>query len=150
MNHVFLSGTVEKAPQMVSQGNETPHAILELTVSHKTASGVEKQEQYPISAWRGIAKRMSEMVAPGARVSVKGYLSQKQTPEGIYLEVTAEEFQVSVRPAVVRPLRRNILPVRSAADSDNAEKANHPSMEQPADQIPLSADSESNVSAEQE
>ena len=135
MNHVFLSGTVNSGPQMVSQGNEIAHAVLKLTVTHKTATGVEKQEQYPISAWRGIAKRMTEMITPGSRVSVKGYLSQKQTPEGIYLEVTAEEFQVSARPTVVRPLRRNAFPFRAAADAASSEKGNNAAPEHSADMV---------------
>ena len=70
------------------------------------ASGIEKREKYPISAWRGIALRMKELIKPNMRVSIKGYLSQKQTDEGLYLEVTAEEFQVAYQNGIIRPLRR--------------------------------------------
>lgn len=122
MNHVFLSGIVESAPRIVSQDHNVLHAVMDLTVTHKTAAGVEKQEQYPISAWRGIAKRMTEMIKPGSRVSVKGYLSQKPTPEGIFLEVTAEEFQVSEHSFVVRPLRRKSIPLRPAVFVGSAKQ----------------------------
>lgn len=136
MNHVFLSGTVDEAPRRVSQENEIPHVVLELTVAHKTTSGVEKRERYPISAWRGIAKRMTEMIVQGSRVSIKGYLSQKQTPEGVYLEVTAEEFQVSPRPVVIRPLRRSI-PFRLAADKSDSEKSSNPITDHVANMLPV-------------
>ena len=109
MNHVFLSGIAETAPRVVSQGNGVFHTIMNLTVIHKTVMGVEKQEQYPISAWRGIAKRMTELIMAGSRVSIKGYLSQKQTPDGIYLEVTVEEFHVSSHDSIARPPRRNSI-----------------------------------------
>lgn len=95
MNHVFLTGIAEKGAMLVSQENETPHAVMQLTVTHRTANGIEKREQYPISAWRGTALRLAELVKAGARLSIKGYLSQRKTPEGILLEITAEEFQVS-------------------------------------------------------
>lgn len=87
MNHVFLSGIVESMPITVSASDQTLHVRMNLTVSHRTAAGIEKKEQYPISAWRGIATRMVELIRPGAHVSIKGYLSQKQTSEG-----TLEKF----------------------------------------------------------
>lgn len=106
MNHVFISGFVENAPELLSRENEIPHVVMSLTVIHRTASGIEKREKYPISAWRGIALRMKELIKPNMRVSIKGYLSQKQTDEGLYLEVTAEEFQVAYQNGIIRPLRR--------------------------------------------
>ena len=115
MNHVFLSGIVATAPDMVSGVEKTPHAVMKLAVSHRTAAGVEKKEEYPVSAWRGIARRMVELVKPGSHVSIKGYLSQKQTNEGIFLEVTAEEFQVSARSSIVRPMRGNAAPLHFPA-----------------------------------
>ena len=121
MNHVFLSGIAESAPRTVSHSQGVLHAAMDLTVTHTTSSGVEKRERYPISAWRGIAKRMTELVRPGSRVSVKGYLSQKQTQEGVFLEVTAEEFQVSARSIGIRPARRIPLAsssVRAAAENN--------------------------------
>lgn len=105
MNHVFLSGTINVAPKMVSNQNEIPHAIMDLTVTHKTAKGVEKKEQYPVSAWRGIATKMVEMINPGCHVSIKGYLSQKKTNEGVFLEITVEEFNAASRFIGIRPLR---------------------------------------------
>ncbi|MCI5564432.1 MAG: single-stranded DNA-binding protein [Clostridiales bacterium] len=114
MNHVFLSGVAESTPVLVSRDEQTPHAVMALTVSHRTAAGVEKKEQYPISAWHSAALRMTELIRPGARVSIKGYLSQRQTGEGIFLEVTAEEFLVSSPPSIVRPLRRS-TPVQPTA-----------------------------------
>lgn len=105
MNHVFLSGIAEKGALLVSRENETPHAVMELTVIHRTAGGIEKREQYPISAWRGTAQRLVELAKPGARISIKGYLSQRQKPEGILLEVTAEEFLVAQNQAASCPPR---------------------------------------------
>ena len=117
MNHVFLSGTVNTVPKLVHSENETPHAIMDLTVTHRTVAGIEKSEQYPISAWRGIALRMTEMITPGSRVSIKGYLSQKVLGDSIFIEVTAEEFQVSNRGPSIRPARR-IMPKK---DTDSKQ-----------------------------
>ena len=100
MNHVFLSGIVEKAPIMVSKENEIPHVTLELTVTHFNTSGKEKRERYPLSAWRGIAYRILELVKPGVRISIEGYLCQKATEEGILLEIAIKEFQASSLQAV--------------------------------------------------
>ena len=118
MNHVFLSGTVNTVPKLVHSENETPHAIMDLTVNHRTIAGIEKSEQYPISAWRGIALRMTEMITPGSRVSIKGYLSQKALGDSIFIEVTAEEFQVSNRSPSIRPTRR-IMPIQSTDSKQN-------------------------------
>ena len=65
MNHVFLSGVAHAAPLLVSAPAQTPHAIMSLTVTHRTATGLEKKEQYPISAWRGIAQRMVSLIKAG-------------------------------------------------------------------------------------
>lgn len=46
MNHVYLSDVVEQPPRLVSLPEETPHAVMTLTVSHRTASGIVKKEQY--------------------------------------------------------------------------------------------------------
>ena len=100
MNHVFLSGIVEKAPMMVSKESEITHVTLELTVTHLNASGKQKREKYPLSAWHGIAQRVYELVKSGDRISIEGYLCQKQTNEGVFLEITIREFQASsFRPA---------------------------------------------------
>lgn len=106
MNHVFVSGIAEKDAKLVSRENEPPHAVMYLTVTHRTANGTEKREQYPISAWRGTAQRLVELAKAGARISIKGYLSQRQTPEGILLEVTAEEFLIGQNSPASRPPRR--------------------------------------------
>ena len=105
MNDVFLSGIIKTTPKIVSSHNETPHAIMDLTVTHRSAKGVEKHEQYPLSAWRGIATKMVELIKPGSHVSIKGYLSQKQTNDGVFLEITVEEFNVAARSIGIRPLR---------------------------------------------
>ena len=54
MNHVFISGIVEKAPVMVSKESEIPHVTLELTVTHINTSGKEKREKYPLRNYRKI------------------------------------------------------------------------------------------------
>ena len=95
MNHVFLSGITERGAQLVSRENETPHAILLLNVTHRTLSGVEKKEQYPLSAWRGTAQRLAQLAKPGTRITIKGYLSQRKMNHGVALEVTVEEFQAT-------------------------------------------------------
>ena len=118
MNHVFLSGIVESMPITVSASDQTLHVRMNLTVSHRTAAGIEKKEQYPISAWRGIATRMVELIRPGAHVSIKGYLSQKQTSEGTLIEVTAEEFQSSV------PSNRPVRRTATVASIDNSTLSN--------------------------
>ena len=106
MNHVFLSGTTEKGAVLISREEEIPHAVMLLTVTHRTTRGEEKREQYPLSAWRGTAVQLANRTEPGCRLAIKGYLSQRNTPEGILLEVTVEEFQVSGGKAPTRPPRR--------------------------------------------
>lgn len=82
MNEVFLSGIIETMPKQVAHVNETPHLRLLLRVSHRTVAGVEKQERYPINAWRATASRLLELAKPGSRMSLKGYLSQHTTANG--------------------------------------------------------------------
>lgn len=92
MNHVFLSGITDKDATLISREGQTPHARLLLRISHRSASGAEKHELFPVSAWRGTALQLAAQAKAGTRLSLKGYLSQRHTPEGIVLEVTAEEF----------------------------------------------------------
>ena len=95
MNHVFLSGICEKGAYLVSPNTEIPHAKMALTVTHYTSTGMEKKEQYPISAWRSTALRLAQLAKPGTRITIKGYLSQHLVGQTTMIEVTAEEFQVS-------------------------------------------------------
>lgn len=125
MNHVFLSGTVDSAPVLLSLPEQTPHVIMDLIITHRTAAGIEKKERYPISAWHGIATRAMELIRPGAHVSIKGYLSQKQTINGVMIEVTAEEFHSTMPVIYTRPIRRTM------AEQTNSKVAiasvqNHP------------------------
>ena len=61
---------------------------------------------------------MVELIRPGAHVSIKGYLSQKQTSEGTLIEVTAEEFQSSV------PSNRPVRRTATVASIDNSTLSN--------------------------
>lgn len=125
MNHVFLSGIVEKAPIMVSKENEIPHVTLELTVTHFNTSGKEKREKYPLSAWRGIAYRIMELVKPGSRISIEGYLCQKATEEGILLEIAVKEFQTSSLRATnqIRFIPSPYSPINSSVSKHEDRKA---------------------------
>ena len=60
-------------------------------------------------------------------------LIDRPNPE---IEVTAEEFQVSTRSAVVRPLRRSVLPFHSVTDADASGISRNPAMEKSADLSP--------------
>lgn len=125
MNHVFLSGRAETGAVLVSKDQETPHAVMTLTVTHRTAAGQEKKERYPVSAWRATAQRLAESVRTGSRVTVTGYLSQRQTPEGIFLEVTADEFQASppTAPRFFRPIMNQEHPETIPKAQENASAA---------------------------
>ncbi len=94
------------------QPEETPHAVFALTVTHRTAAGVFKQEQYPVHAWRGTALQLMRMVQDKSRVSISGYLIQRTTPQGIEMSITISEFQVSGSAAPVAALQPRSAPRR--------------------------------------
>ena len=115
MNDVFLSGIAEAAPLMVSPMNAVAHAVMNLTVVHRTAKGLEKREQYPVSAWHGVAQRMCDLVKAGSYVTIKGYLSQKKTEDGVFMEVTVKEFQTSSGAIANKPALKNV-PIKMSSN----------------------------------
>ena len=95
MNQVYLSGRM--GPIVIeSKENEILHVTSVLTVSHTTASGVTKKEEFPISAWRGTGKQLLEQARNGCHMMLQGYLSwKKDQDQNRQLEITVREFQLS-------------------------------------------------------
>lgn len=95
MNQVYLSGRM--GPIVIeSKENEILHVTSVLTVTHTTASGVTKKEEFPISAWRGTGKQLLEQARNGCHIMLQGYLSwKKMSDQNHQLEVTVKEFQLS-------------------------------------------------------
>ena len=95
MNQVYLSGRM--GPIVIeSKENEILHVTSVLTVTHTTASGVTKKEEFPISAWRGTGKQLLEQARNGCHMMLQGYLSwKKMSDQNHQLEVTVKEFQLS-------------------------------------------------------
>lgn len=121
MNEVFLSGIIETMPKQVSHVNETLHVRLLLRVSHRTVAGVEKQERYPINAWRATASRLLELAKPGSRMSLKGYLSQHTTANGTFVEVTVDEFCIAANSKPGRTLSNSMPPAESVVQCEATE-----------------------------
>lgn len=105
MNHVFLSGTAETMPVLLSKENQVPHARVNLVVSHHTSNGTEKLESFTIHAWHNVAHSLLRTVKPASKLSIKGYLCLQHTDCEAKLFITAEEFHVSATHAN-RPARR--------------------------------------------
>lgn len=95
MNQVYLSGHM--GPIVIeSKENEILHVTSVLTVTHTTASGVTKKEEFPISAWRGTGKQLLEQARNGCHIMLQGYLSwKKDQDQNRQLEITVREFQLS-------------------------------------------------------
>lgn len=95
MNQVYLSGRM--GPIVIeSKENEILHVTSVLTVTHTTASGVTKKEEFPISAWRGTGKQLLEQARNGCHLMLQGYLSwKKMSDQSDQLEITVKEFQLS-------------------------------------------------------
>lgn len=130
MNHIFLSGTVETNPILLSKDKQKPHACMHLVVSHRNSTGFEKREVFPIHAWHNVALSLMEAVKASARVSVKGYLCQQRMDDCLQIYITAEEFHVSLR-RPSRPKRRteeNTVTNKEAEKEALYEKtlSNHP------------------------
>jgi len=95
MNQVYLSGRM--GPIVIeSKENEILHVTSVLTVTHTTASGVTKKEEFPISAWRGTGKQLLEQARNRCHIMLLGYLSwKKDQDQNRQLEITVKEFQLS-------------------------------------------------------
>lgn len=96
MNQVFLTGIVADAPVLLKAKEDAPaHAVFQLCVSHKTSAGAVRRELYPVNAWYKTAEWAQARLQQGARVALRGYLTQR-TSQGdrpaVFVEITAEEF----------------------------------------------------------
>ena len=95
MNEVFISGIVKSSAVLISNETQTPHARMQLQVTHQTKAGEKKSEIYDISAWHGIAERLCEKAQAGKHITIFGYLSQRKEASGNIIEITVSEFSVS-------------------------------------------------------
>lgn len=135
MNHIFLSGIVETAPILLSKDNETPHACMDLVVSHRNSSGFEKKETYQIHTWHNVALSLMKAAKPSNRVSIKGYLCQQHMENHILIYITAEEFHVSSKQPS-RPMRRT----ETVKLEENRAKKEASSEELPMNHFPAIVD----------
>ncbi len=98
MNQVFISGIIADRPRLTQPENGTAHLMFVLSVRHRTAKGVVKQELYTVNAWNRVALWGAEQLAQGQLVAMRGYLTQHARENGVLaVEITAEEFLLSAR-----------------------------------------------------
>ena len=94
MNKVFLSGVIDSTPILATTAEmSTPHLTINLAVTHKNKLGI-KSELYRVNAWNNAAVWAASNLQRGQQVMVEGYLTQRATPEGNQVDVTANEFFV--------------------------------------------------------
>ena len=84
MNELFLSGTILTLVKTPTTG-DTSHRNRQQQVIHET---------YTVHAWNRLADWAVQALKPGARVYVKGYLTQKLHGDVTMTEVTAAQFFV--------------------------------------------------------
>ena len=93
MNQVFIAGIVADRPRLTQPENGAVHLKFALSVRHRTAKGVVKQEVYAVNAWNKAALWGAKQLAQGQLVALQGYLTQHTGEDGVLsVEVTAEEF----------------------------------------------------------
>ena len=80
MNELFLSGTILRLVKTSTTG-DTSHVVCQLRYSHR-------------NQWNRLADWAVQTLKPGARVYVKGYLTQKLRGDAVMTEVTAAQFFV--------------------------------------------------------
>ena len=98
MNQVFISGIIADRPRLTQPENGAAHLMFALSVRHRTAKGVVKQELYTVNAWNRVALWGAEQLAQGQLVALQGYLTQHARESGVLaVEITAEEFLLSAR-----------------------------------------------------
>ncbi len=96
MNQVYISGKIADRPRLTRAENGSAHLMFALSVRHRTARGVVKQELYTVNAWNKAALWGAEQLAQGQLVALRGYLTQHTGEGGVLtVEVTAEEFLLS-------------------------------------------------------
>ena len=98
MNQVFISGIIADRPRLTQPENGAAHLMFALSMRHRTAKGVVKQELYTVNAWNRVALWGAEQLAQGQLVALQGYLTQHARESGVLaVEITAEEFLLSAR-----------------------------------------------------
>ena len=76
MNELFLSGTILTLVKTPTTG-DTSHVVCQLRHSHRNRQQQVIHETYTVHAWNRLADWAVQTLKPGARVYVKGYLTQK-------------------------------------------------------------------------
>lgn len=93
MNQVYISGKIADRPRLTRAENGSAHLMFALSVRHRTAKGLVKQELYTVNAWNRVAQWGEKELEQGELVGVKGYLTQHRGENGmVCVEVTAEEI----------------------------------------------------------
>ena len=93
MNELFLSGTILRLVKTSTTG-DTSHVVCQLQHSHRNRQQQVIHETYTVHAWNRLADWAAQTLKPGARVYVKGYLTQKLRSDVTMTEVTAAQFFV--------------------------------------------------------
>jgi len=96
MNELFLSGTILTLVKTPTTG-DTSHVVCQLRHSHRNRQQQVIHETYTVHR---LADWAVQTLKPGARVYVKGYLTQKLRGDVTMTEVTAAQFFVQ-NPAVM-------------------------------------------------
>lgn len=91
MNELFLSGTILNLVKTPTTG-DTSHVVCQLRHSHRNRQQQVIHETYTVHAWNRLADWAAQTLKPGARVYVKGYLTQKLRGDAVMTEVTAAQF----------------------------------------------------------
>lgn len=69
--------------------------MLQVRVSHRNREKKVKHELYPVNVWNNLAVWANQALKPGVFVTVRGYLTQRPTDKGSYVEVTARYFMIN-------------------------------------------------------
>ena len=93
MNELCLSGTILTIVKTPTTG-DTSHVVCQLRHSHRNRQQQVIHETYTVHAWNRLADWVAQTLKPGARVYVKGYLTQKLRGDVVMTEVTAAQFFV--------------------------------------------------------
>ena len=93
MNELFLSGTILTLVKAPTTG-DTSHVVCQLRYSHRNRQQQVIHETYTVHVWNHLADWAVQTLKPGARVYVKGYLTQKLRGDVVMTEVTAAQFFV--------------------------------------------------------
>ena len=93
MNELFLSGTILRLVKTSTTG-DTSHVVCQLQHSHRNRQQQVIHETYTVHAWNRLADWAAQTLKPGARVYVKGYLTQKLRGDVVMTEVTAAQVFV--------------------------------------------------------